>query len=406
LRGGAAAIRRRDAFTTWADRRISIGVSRVDESAVRNLAAFGDLDVRTSGLAVLGRPHDDVRKVGGGGHPELSAKRVISVSERLLVLAWHNVEGTWHYPIPAGTGVRGLARLKELATVVPLAPAMEALGVGRPLPPRAIALTFDDGYQDNLRLAAPLLEKLRLPATFFLVPGLLSGDVRAWWEILAWGFARSTRATVHWDGRVLPTRGRAGRASLRWTMEGLKCCDQAVRQRKVTTLLDLLEPEGEPNDRNLFLDWDGARELVRRGFSVGSHSLSHPIFSQESPDEQLRDLVTSRRQLEAELGVPMELLAYPNGTRADYNADTVHAAQQAGHTHAFGAHAGIVRPSTPPYAAPRMVMEPQRGFSRTLAQRVVAKLTPTRLPGIVLRTPSTSQAPAGRRLAVQHQERS
>jgi peptidoglycan/xylan/chitin deacetylase (PgdA/CDA1 family) len=299
-----------------------------------------------------------------------------------------------------------LAHLKELATVVPLAPAMEALRAGRPLPPRAVALTFDDGYEDNLRLAVPLLEKLRLPATFFLAPGLLSGDVRAWWEILAWGFQRTTRATVQWDGRVLPTRGRAGRGSQRWIMERLKSCDQAVRQRKVTTLLDLLEPEGEPNDRNLFLDWDGARELVRRGFSVGSHSLSHPILSHESPDEQLHDLVTSRRQLEVELGVPMELLAYPNGTRADYNAETVHAAQQAGHTHAFGAHAGIIRPSTPPYAAPRMVMEPQRGFSRTLAQRVVAKITPTRLPGTALRTPSTDQAPAERRPPVQRQKRS
>jgi peptidoglycan/xylan/chitin deacetylase (PgdA/CDA1 family) len=329
---------------------------------------------------------------------------VIFVGERLVVLAWHNVEGTWHYPVPAGAGVRGLAhqltRLKDLATVVPLAPAMEALRAGRPLPPRAVALTFDDGYEDNLRLAVPLLEELRLPATFFLVPGLLSGDVRAWWEVLAWGFARSTRATVQWDGRVLPTRGRAGRGSLCWIMEALKGCDQAARQRQLATLLHLLEPDGKPNDRSLFLDWDGARELARRGFSVGSHSLCHPILSQESADEQLRDLVTSRRQLEAELGVPMELLAYPNGTRADYNADTIHAAQQAGHTCAFAAHAGINSPNTPPYAAPRLVMEPQRGFSQTLARRVIAKATPARL----LRTPSRSRAPANRRVRAQSRE--
>ena len=277
---------------------------------------------------------------------------------------------------------------------------MEALRAGRPLPSRAVALTFDDGYEDNLRLAVPLLEELRLPATFFLVPGLLSGDVRAWWEVLGWGFARSTRATVQWDGRVLPTRGRAGRGSLRWIMEALKGCDQAARQQQLDTLLHLLEPDGKPNDRSLFLDWDGAQELIRRGFSVGSHSLRHPILSQESADEQLRDLVTSRQQLEAELGVPMELLAYPNGTRADYNADTIHAAQQAGHIHAFGAHAGINLPNTPPYAAPRLVMKPQRGFSHTVARRVIAKMTPARL----LRTPSRSRAPASRRLRAQPQE--
>jgi peptidoglycan/xylan/chitin deacetylase (PgdA/CDA1 family) len=326
------------------------------------------------------------------------------MGERLLVLAWHNVEGTWHCPVPAGAGVRGLAhqlaRLKELATVVPLAPAMEALRAGGPLPSRAVALTFDDGYEDNLRLAVPLLEELRLPATFFLVPGLLSGDVRAWWEVLGWGFARSTTATVQWDGRVLPTRGRAGRGSLRWILEALKGCDRAARQQQLDTPLHLLEPDGKPKDRNLFLDWDGARELLRRGFSVGSHSLCHPILSQESADEQLRDLVTSRHQLEAELGVPMELLADPNGTRADYNADTIHAAQQAGHVHALGAHAGINFPNTPPYAAPRLVMEPQRGFSQTIARRVIAKVTPARRP----RTPSRSRAPASRLLRAQPQE--
>ena len=242
----------------------------------------------------------------------------------------------------------------------------------------AVALTFDDGYQDNLRLAVPLLEKLRLPATFFLVPGLLSGDVRAWWEILGWGFARSTRATVHWDGRVLPTRGRAGRGSLRWIMEGLKSCDQAVRQRKVTTLLDLLEPEGEPNDRNLFLDWDGARELVRRGFAVGSHSMYHAILSREAPDEQLRDLVASRRRLEAELQVPIRLLAYPNGTRADYDAVTMAAAERAGYRHALGAHAGLNRRSTPGYAHSRLVLQPQRSFSEIIVMCVGSQLAPAR----------------------------
>src|SRR5215211_93242 len=177
-----------------------------------------------------------------GGSRDSRVEHGDLVSDRLLVLAWHNVEGTWHYPCPPGACVRGLARqlrrLKELATVVPLGPAMEALGAGRPLPRRAVALTFDDGYRDNLDLAVPLLEELRLPATFFLVPGLLSGETRAWWEILGWGFARSTRSTVQWDGQVLHTRGRSGRASFMWVADRLKACDQAARDRLLAELLE------------------------------------------------------------------------------------------------------------------------------------------------------------------------
>jgi peptidoglycan/xylan/chitin deacetylase (PgdA/CDA1 family) len=300
------------------------------------------------------------------------------MASRLLVVVWHNVEGTWCYPSRPGAGVSGFARqlgrLKRVATVVPLAPALSALSAGEPLPPRAVALTFDDGYRDNLELAVPLLERLGLPCTFFLVPGLLSREVCPWWEVLAWGFARASSRTVPWEGSVLPTEGRWGRRSFLAVAERLKASDRATRDRRVGELLELLQPEGTPDEERLFLDWDGARELVRRGFSVGSHSMHHAILSREAPEEQLRDLVTSRQRLEAELDVHIRLLAYPNGTPADYDAATVAAAKQAGYWHAVGAHSGLNVRSTPVYARSRFVLEPQRSFSEILVRRVVANV--------------------------------
>jgi peptidoglycan/xylan/chitin deacetylase (PgdA/CDA1 family) len=300
------------------------------------------------------------------------------VGDRLIILMWHNVEGTWCYPSPPGAGSRGFAqqlrRLKRLATVVALEDALEALAAGRRLPPRAVAITFDDGYRDNLDVAAPLLEDLGLPATFFLVPGLLSGDVRPWWEVLAWGFAQARPPVVHWDGRALPTRGRRGLRSFRWLAERLKLLDLATREQRVGELLELLEPRGRASEDRLFLDWEGADKLVRRGFTVGSHSMRHAILSREDPQEQASDLLAARRQLEAELDVPVNLLAYPNGKRADYDAHTIHAAALAGHKHALGAHAGLNRPSTPPYAHPRLFVESHRGLLDTIVQRIHLRL--------------------------------
>ena len=54
----------------------------------------------------------------------------------------------------------------------------------RDLPPRAIALTFDDGYLDNLEYAAPVLERAGLPATFFLTSGWLGKPGEYWWDTL------------------------------------------------------------------------------------------------------------------------------------------------------------------------------------------------------------------------------
>jgi peptidoglycan/xylan/chitin deacetylase (PgdA/CDA1 family) len=304
------------------------------------------------------------------------------VGDRLIVLIWHSVEGTWCYPSPPGAGTRGLAqqlrRLKQLATVVPLEDALETLANGQPLPSRAVAITFDDGYRDNLDIAVPLLEDLGLPATFFLVPGLLSDDVRPWWELLARGFALATPVVVNWDGRALPTRGRQGRRALRWLAERLKVLDLATREERVDRLLGLLQPQGQEGNDRLFLDWDGARELARRGFSIGSHSRRHAILSREDPREQARDLSSSRKQLEAELGVRVSLLAYPNGTRMDYDANTIRAAAQAGYTHALGAHAGVNWPSTPSYAHPRFVVEAHRHFLSILVRRIASRLPPSR----------------------------
>jgi peptidoglycan/xylan/chitin deacetylase (PgdA/CDA1 family)/CelD/BcsL family acetyltransferase involved in cellulose biosynthesis len=299
------------------------------------------------------------------------------VSDRLLIVAWHNVERTWHYPAAPGAGAQGferqLRRLAQMGTVVPLAPALRSLTTGQPLPPRAIALTFDDGYRDNLEVGVPVLERLGLPATFFLVPGILDGTARPWWETVAWAVAHSGKATVGWDGQKLPVRGRGGPRSLAWLTERLKRLDQTARHRAVAELLERLEPDGEPDIGGLFLDWDGARELLRRGFAVGAHSMDHAILARESPRAQLQDLVESRRRLEAELDVAVDLLAYPNGSRADYDTVTVDAAERAGYRHALTARSGWNSPGTPLFEVRRVVLEPHRGFAALGAQRVTTK---------------------------------
>jgi peptidoglycan/xylan/chitin deacetylase (PgdA/CDA1 family) len=319
------------------------------------------------------------------------------VADRLLVVAWHAVDRTWGYPCRPGTGARGLARqlrrLDRVANVLPLEPALDALRGGRPLPPRAVALTFDDGYRDNLTLAAPLLEQRGLPATFFLVPAILAGELRPWWELLGWAFAGAAERSVRWEGRLLPTRGRPGRHSVRWVTERLKTLNQAERERQVAVLAELLEPRGRLEDRPMFLDWAEARELVRRGFSIGSHTTHHVILSRETVELQADQLAGSRRRLEAELDVPVRLLAYPNGRRGDYDATTIRAAERAGYRYALTMRPGLNHPTTAPHEVQRVVLEPQRGFVETAARRVSAKfirVTRERLTGAGVYVPTSS----------------
>ena len=284
----------------------------------------------------------------------------------LLVLGWHNVEGSWCFPSRPGAGVGGLERqlrlLRRLTNVVALDGALAALAEGRPLPRRAVALTFDDGYADQLQLAAPLLERLGLPATFFLVPGLLSRTVAPWWETLGWAFSAARRPSLTWHDQNWavsdPSRRQICFAAI---ADRLKNLDQAGRELEVGALIERLDPSGDPPPDALFLDWSGADQLARRGFTIGSHSLRHAILTREGTEEQRSDLAASRRQLEQRLRIPVRLLAYPNGTRRDYDDATVAAARAAGYHFAVTTLDGWNRPTTPPYEVRRFLVEPDKG---------------------------------------------
>jgi peptidoglycan/xylan/chitin deacetylase (PgdA/CDA1 family) len=285
----------------------------------------------------------------------------------LLVLGWHNVSDTWCFPAERAAGMFGLVRqlriLRSVTTVVPLGAALADLAAGRPLPQRAVAITFDDGYRDTLTLAGPLLRELRLPATCFLVPGILGRSTRAWWEELACAVTNARAPEIAWEGlthslRTRPERNQAT-ASL---LEALKGRDRAAREAALDELTCLLEPTRAYSVDEQFMDWDEALRL-REYMEIGSHSLHHAILSRESADEQSADLCTARAQLQARLGVTAAGLAYPNGTAADHSPDTIAAARQAGHSWAVTTRRGLNDLATPHFEVRRTVMAPERGVT-------------------------------------------
>jgi peptidoglycan/xylan/chitin deacetylase (PgdA/CDA1 family) len=286
----------------------------------------------------------------------------------LLVLCYHNVESTWCFPARDGAGRKGmesqLRMLRRLFHVMPLDDAVARLAEGRPLPARAAAITFDDGYRDNLTLAVPMLERLGLPATFFLVPGLLANDSIPWWEVISWAIQKATAPTLSWDGDTLPLSTPEERtAAVNAVQRKLKRLSAAERDAVVADVCGPLEPHGAaPSAQSMFLDWDESTALLERGFAIGSHTCTHAILSGETPADQHRDLADSKRLLAERFAVGVDLLAYPNGTTADYDEHTLDAARSAGYRAALTTTEGFNRPTTPELELKRIVMYPERGL--------------------------------------------
>jgi peptidoglycan/xylan/chitin deacetylase (PgdA/CDA1 family) len=287
------------------------------------------------------------------------------MTRRLTIIGYHNVEGTHYFEEPAGQGTRGfhqqLQFLRRAMHVVSLGDALRTWNAGRELPMRSVSLTFDDGYRDSLDIAAPMLEQYSLPATFFFVPAFVSRDSYAWWERLAWAVRSATKPVVSWHDRAITLGDRAQRAEVVEELAvELKTRSCTERERAVEELVEQLAPDATFRD-DLFLDWDQSRALVRRGFEAGSHSSRHAILARETPTEQLEDVSRSKKLLEHELDIPIELLAYPNGEHGDFTPATFDALRRAAYSHAVTTIPGVNTHSTPPLELRRVVISPAAG---------------------------------------------
>lgn len=195
-----------------------------------------------------------------------------------------------------------------------------AFGAGRPLPPNAVAITFDDGYLDNFQRALPILKRYGARATFFLSTAYLSERRLYWWDRVAYLLKRSTLPYVVLDypHRLvldLHDRKRATERVLRLikTHQPLDVelfLEQLARSAGVTWSQKLEQSFAE----RLLMTWDHVRELRQAGMDVQSHTRTHRVLQTLSREELRDELVGSRADLQRELGEAPRAIAYPVGT--------------------------------------------------------------------------------------------
>jgi len=206
---------------------------------------------------------------------------------------------------------------------------------GVPLPAGAVLVTFDDGYDDNHRVAFPILRELGVPATFFVATGHIdSGRPYAYdWLAHLLLTARADRVRMPGAGidLPLPVSLAARRELVGTVLDRLKYLDDAGQQDAIAALerdWDLPRAPGHADCRPM--TWDQLREMRDAGMEIGGHGVHHRMLA-KLPDEALAaELSECQARLTAELGAPAIALSYPVGGPDAYDARVVREARDCG----------------------------------------------------------------------------
>jgi peptidoglycan/xylan/chitin deacetylase (PgdA/CDA1 family) len=240
-----------------------------------------------------------------------------------------------------------IARTYSVLTVEDLVARMKH---GR-VPRNAVAITFDDGYRDNLTHAAPILTRHGVRATFFLATGFISTAEIPWYDRLAQAFKLTTRSSIETPGGAAVSLATTAErlAALASTLSHLKSRPDEEARRTMDALLDTLSVTDSKAFKNLMLSWDDVHALTGLGFSIGAHTVNHPILSRVSAQRAWTEILGSRTMIETALGHAPSAFAYPNGRAEDYTATVTSMVREAGFTCALTTRFGLNTAATSPW---------------------------------------------------------
>ena len=235
-----------------------------------------------------------------------------------------------------------LTYLKKLGPIISCDELEQMVTSRQPIKRLSIVITFDDGYLDNYATAFDILRSHGSSAAFFIVPLYAGTNIVPWWDEIAF-LVRNTqrqRLTLTVPVPFEVTLAEDREPAIYAVLQQYKRPDN----HSVEQFLVELRAQAEcaiPATGRRFLNWEEAREMRNAGMTIGSHTETHRILSQLTPEEQTAELVQSKQEIERQLGTEISTLAYPVGTLGTVDETTQKIALSAGYRMCFSFYGGI-----------------------------------------------------------------
>lgn len=221
------------------------------------------------------------------------------------------------------------------------------------LPPRAVAITFDDGYEDNVSVALPILNQHKLSATFFVSTAYLDGGVM-WNDLVIDCIRDTTRPDLDLSDIGL------GRYELSDLASRISAVGKVIPSLKYRTpaerhdLAVVLAKRSGVNSTSKMMTSMQVRNLRAAGMELGAHTRSHPILASLTREEAIAEIQQGKLDLEKVVGEPIRVFAYPNGkVGRDYGERDVEIVRELGFEGAVSTEWGVAESKSDLFQLPR-----------------------------------------------------
>jgi len=217
-----------------------------------------------------------------------------------------------------------LRGLKSQGHAISMSEIVAALSNGSVLPPRAFAVTFDDGFENNYTVAAPVLSELKIPAMFYVTTGFIESNGSSWIDMIEYAFERmqTIRLNLPFSPHAVSCSDRGDKTVLldhiRASVKGMPALDPYAVARSVWEQLGIstMEPDPELDQK---MSWKQVAELSRDPlFTVGGHGHTHRILEYLDEAELEHEIGLSCQILQQHVGL-VEHYSYPEGLAYCYS---------------------------------------------------------------------------------------
>ena len=214
---------------------------------------------------------------------------------------------------------------------------------------RFACITLDDGYRDNLVWAYPIFKRFAAPFTIFVPTSFPERAGKLWWLALELVIARNDTITLRLDAAeetfacATPQQKSDAFNRIHWGLRDL--ADEADIHARVDALAARYGIDIAPLRDELCMTWDEIRALAADPLAtIGAHTVNHVMLAKASDDVARTELKVGREALAAQLGRPVEHLAYPYGSRDIVGVREFRLAAATGYKTAVTTRPGVLFP--------------------------------------------------------------